>query len=281
MVPSFSDSGSSGAASAAAAPGNTSSANSSQSSGSSQASSSSQTSDPSPAAKRHARTSRVAGSAAAASGADGSGRDGTGGSGGRDKSARVPVAKGDAKAGAGRVAPAQPAPRFEIDQFAVEGADALRQFDVETAVYPFLGPSRTAQDVEKARAALEKSYHDRGYQTVSVSIPPQNPQGGIIVLKVAELKVGRLRVKNAHYYDIDKIKQRAASLKEGTLPNFNAVTSDIVALNQWPDRRITPALRAGVTPGTVDVDLNVDDKPPIHGSLEINDQQSPAPRCSV
>ncbi|MEW6438532.1 MAG: ShlB/FhaC/HecB family hemolysin secretion/activation protein [Pseudomonadota bacterium] len=176
-----------------------------------------------------------------------------------------------------KLAPAKPAPavHFEIDQFAVEGADTLRQINVEEAVYPFLGPGRTAQDVEKARAALEKSYHDRGYQTVSVSIPQQNPQNGVIILKVAELKIGRLRVKNAHYFDSDKIKRRAASLREGTLPNFNAVTQDIVALNQWSDRRVTPALRAGVTPGTVDVDLNVDDKPPFHGSLQIDDRQSP------
>jgi hemolysin activation/secretion protein len=180
--------------------------------------------------------------------------------------------KPETKAAQPKLAPVQ---RFEIDQFAVEGADSIAQIDVETAVYPYLGPARTAQDVEKARAALEKSYHDRGYQTVAVSVPPQDPKGGIIVLKVAELKIGRLRVKNAHFFDIDKIKNRAASLREGTLPNFNAVTQDIVALNQWPDRRVTPALRAGVTPGTVDVDLNVDDKPPLHASVELNDRQSP------
>jgi hemolysin activation/secretion protein len=82
-------------------------------------------------------------------------------------------------------------------------------------------------------------------------------------------------VKNSRYFDLDKIKDKAPSLKEGTVPNFNDVTKDIVALNQWPDRRVTPALRAGVTPGTVDVDLNVEDKAPIHGTLEVNNRQSP------
>ncbi len=82
-------------------------------------------------------------------------------------------------------------------------------------------------------------------------------------------------MKNARYFDLDKIKDKAGSLREGTVPNFNDVTRDIVALNQWPDRRVTPALRAGVTPGTVDVDLNVDDKVPVHGSLEVNNRQSP------
>jgi len=171
--------------------------------------------------------------------------------------------------------PAAPVARFDIDEYRVEGADALPQIEVEEAVYPFLGPRRTADDVEKARAALEKAYHDKGLQTVSVAVPQQDATRGFVVLKVSENKVGRLRVKGSRYFDLDKIKDKAASVKEGNLPNFNAVSKDIVALNQWPDRRVTPSLHAGVAPGTVDVDLNVEDKPPIHGNVEINNRQSP------
>jgi len=166
--------------------------------------------------------------------------------------------------------------RFDIDEFRVEGADSLPQIEVEAAVYPFLGPNRTSDDVEKARAAVEKAYHDKGLQTVGVSIPQQDAQRGFIVLKVAENRVGRLRVKGSRYFDLAKIKSKAPSVQEGTLPNIQAITKDIVALNQWPDRRVTPALRAGVTPGTVDVDLNVEDTLPLHGSLELNNRQSPS-----
>lgn len=172
-------------------------------------------------------------------------------------------------------AAAAAAQRFDIDEFRVDGADNLGQIDVEEAVYPFLGPNRTPDDVEKARAALEKAYHDRGYQTVSVGVPAQNVANRVVVLKVVEGKVGRLRVVNSRFFDTSKIKKNAPSLKEGTLPNFNDVTKDIVALNQWPDRRVTPALRAGAAPGTVDVDLNVEDKPPLHASVEYNNRQSP------
>lgn len=168
-----------------------------------------------------------------------------------------------------------PVQRFDIDEFRIDGADHLPQIEVEEAIYPFLGPDRTADDVDKARAALEKSYHDKGYQTVSVSVPAQNVASRLVVLKVTEGKVGQLRVKNSRYFDLARIKDKAPSLREGALPNFNDVTKDIVALNQWPDRRVTPALRAGVAPGTVDVDLNVEDKPPLHGSVELNNRQSP------
>jgi hemolysin activation/secretion protein len=187
-----------------------------------------------------------------------------------------PVAPNSLTQGAKPAPKAGPTEHFDIDDFAVEGVDTLPEIDLEEAIYPFLGPNKTADDVEKARAALEKAYHDKGYQTVSVSVPQQNAQAKVITLKVAELKVGRLRVKNSRYFDIDKIKATAPSLKEGTVPNFTAVTKDIVSLNQWPDRRVTPALRAGVTPGTVDVDLNVEDTAPLHASVEVNNRQSPS-----
>jgi hemolysin activation/secretion protein len=166
-------------------------------------------------------------------------------------------------------------PPFDIDEYRVEGADSLPQIEVEQAVYPFLGPNRTSDDVEKARAALEKAYHDKGYQTVTVAIPQQRANRGFVVLKVTENRVGRLRVKGSRYFDLDTIKSKAVSLQEGKLPNLDAVTKDIVALNRWPDRHVTPALRAGVTPGTVDVDLNVEDTFPWHGSAEFNNRQSP------
>jgi hemolysin activation/secretion protein len=167
-----------------------------------------------------------------------------------------------------------PVQRLDVFEFRIDGAHLLDQPEVEEAVYPFLGPDRSTDDIEEARAALEKAYFAKGYQTVAVEIPQQQVQDGVVLLKVVEGKVGRLRVNGSRYFSLDEIKEEAPSLAEGTVPNFNDVSKDIVALNQIPDRRVTPALRAGATPGTVDVDLNVEDTLPLHGSLEINNRYS-------
>ena len=164
---------------------------------------------------------------------------------------------------------------FFIREYRVKGAHLLSQLEVEEAVYPFLGPSRAAQDVEQARAALETAYRSKGYQTVTVQVPPQPAANGIVVLQVSETPIGRLRVKDSTYYSPRAIARQAPSLAEGTVPNFSAVTRDIVALNQLPDRRVTPVLHAGVEPGTVDIDLNVTDTLPLHGALELNNRYSP------
>ncbi len=166
-------------------------------------------------------------------------------------------------------------PRLYIREYRVTGATRLPRVEVERAVYPFLGPGRTSDDVEGARAALEKAYRDRGYQTVGVQVPQQSGRRGIIVLQVVEQKVGRLRVRGSRYFSSRAIKAGAASMAEGTVPNFTEVQRDLIALNKWPDRRISPELKPGAEPDTVDIDLVVKDSLPLHGSLELNNRFSP------
>jgi len=164
---------------------------------------------------------------------------------------------------------------FFIKEFRVEGVESLRRIEVEAAVYPFLGPGRTSKDVEMARAALEKAYLAAGFQTVGVEIPQQEPTGGIVHLRVVERAVGRLRVKGAVYSSPRKIKAMAPSIAEGKVINFNNVPHDIIALNQLPDRRVTPSLHPGVDPDTVDIDLQVKETLPIHASVELNNRYGP------
>jgi len=159
-----------------------------------------------------------------------------------------------------------------IREYRVRRNHLLENIEVEEAVYPFMGPGRSEQDIEQARQALEKIYKSKGYQSVYVQVPQQTGRGGLIILEVVEAPVGRLRVKGSRYFLPSKIKEQVPSMAEGAVPNFNEITKDIIALNRWRDSKITPELRAGVVPGTVDIDLNVEDKLPLHGSLELNNQ---------
>ena len=95
-------------------------------------------------------------------------------------------------------------PSFYVREYRVIGAKQLSPLEVETAVYPFLGPERTTDDVEQARAALEKAFKDKGFQTVSVEIPQQTGKHGIIFMRVTEAVVGRLRVKGSRYFFVER-----------------------------------------------------------------------------
>lgn len=164
------------------------------------------------------------------------------------------------------------AQHFDILEYVVDGNTALDVPSIEESVYPFLGEQRTAADVDMAREALEKAYQAKGFQTVQVVIPEQGVETGVIHLQVVENPVGRLRVVGSRFHSLEDIRQTAPSVAEGKVVNTNDVRNDIVALNRQADLKVTPRLKAGAAPGTVDVDLEVEDKLPLHATIEINNQ---------
>jgi hemolysin activation/secretion protein len=162
---------------------------------------------------------------------------------------------------------------FDIWEFAVAGNTTLESRVIEKTVYPFLGPGRSVGDVDKARAALEKRYQDEGYGTVVVNIPEQDVVQGLVRLEVIEGKVDRLVVSGATYFSPDRIRAGAPSLAQGSVPLLPQVQKELVQLNAGSsDRRITPVLRPGRYPGTLEAELKVDDELPVHGSLEVNNR---------
>ena len=62
--------------------------------------------------------------------------------------------------------------------------------------------------------------------------------------------------------------------KPGTVPNFDAVQKELALVDRGDDLRVTPVLRESGTPGQIDVDLDVQDRLPLHASLEINNRYS-------
>ncbi len=161
-----------------------------------------------------------------------------------------------------------------ISQFRIIGAKNLDTKKVQQAVYPFLGPGRLPADVDRARAALEKAYHDLGYRAVSVSIPVQRIRRGVVSLQVDEHPIGRIRVRGAKYTSPDVVRGQAQSLKEGALLDFEGLTRDNIAMNQSRDRKVVPDIVAGKESGTFDVNLKVEDHLPLHGNLEVNNRYS-------
>jgi hemolysin activation/secretion protein len=180
-------------------------------------------------------------------------------------------------------APPAPAPtpapvptHFEVRAIQVKGNTILPPEAVEEIVYPFMGPGRTPEDIEQARAALQKAFEQRGYATVSVFIPEQSVDSGVIRLEVQPQTIGTVQVAGGSRTSRDWVMSRAPSLQPGVTPNFTDVQRDIVGLNSSADRKVTPEVKAGVAPGTVDVVLNVEDRTPWHASAEVNNFSSAA-----
>jgi hemolysin activation/secretion protein len=164
---------------------------------------------------------------------------------------------------------------FKVLEYRIEGNRMLPAIRIEKALQPYLGEGKNIADVEAARGALEREYRDAGYLTVLVDIPEQTITSGVVRLKVAPGSVEKVRVVGSHYYDLGRILAKVSELGQDNVPYFPGVQEQMADANRQADLRVTPVLRPGMTPGKVAVDLRVEDKLPLHGSLELNNYAGP------
>jgi hemolysin activation/secretion protein len=162
---------------------------------------------------------------------------------------------------------------FDVLEYRVMGNTVLDGRDIERLLYPLLGKSKTLDDLKAARKALEDLYHERGYGTAFVDIPPQTVQDGLVRLHVTEGVLERRVVGGARYFPERDVIAQLPAATPGQVLQLSKLQDQLAAVNsQTADRQVVPVLKAGSEPGTVDLALTVNDTLPLHGSLELNNQ---------
>jgi len=164
---------------------------------------------------------------------------------------------------------------FAVTDYQVDGNSVLPSERVKAIVSNYLGPKQRMMDVESARSALEKAYREAGYPTVIVTVPQQTIENGVVRLTVIESRLGEIRVVGNRYFSKKTIFERLPSLKENILIYEPTFLRELNMANSNPDLQITPALVLGQKPGTVDLELAVKDRLPLHESIEWNNQGTP------
>lgn len=175
-------------------------------------------------------------------------------------------------------APREAPPTFMIAAIDVSGVTRLSNAEIEKLIYPHLGPDRTNEDVIAAQKALQDAYAAKGYEAVEVEIPVQPNETfsqGIVQLVVHETPLGKVQVVDARHHSAETARAQVPSLVEGQPINIAALQHDVAEANRFPDRQISPKFRPGAAPGTVDIDLQVEDSAPLHASVELNNDNSP------
>lgn len=162
--------------------------------------------------------------------------------------------------------------RFAVTTFLVEGNTILEQAKIDGLLESFKGGERQMKDVEQARVELEKLYHTAGYPTVLVNLPEQTIENGVVRLQVVEGHLLSITVTGNEYYSWSNIRGKMPSLTPGTLIYEPTFVKELAAVNGNPDLNVAPVLKPGEVPGTVDLELKVKDRLPVHGKLEADNK---------
>lgn len=172
---------------------------------------------------------------------------------------------------------AEAEPTFNIWEIRVQGNSLLDRKSIEETIYPHLGPDKTFADIQAARAALEQRYRDAGFPTVYVDVPEQNIRNGLVKVRVTVGRISRVRITGARYYSNGWIRENLPEASPGDAPRLARFNAQLAQLNsRSADRKVTPVLKPGKEPGTVELELKVKDELPLHAALEVNNRNTVA-----
>jgi hemolysin activation/secretion protein len=159
--------------------------------------------------------------------------------------------------------------RFDISRFDVAGNTFLSQADIDAALKPMTGKNRDFADVQRALEVLEALYHQRGYKLVTVQLPEQELNSGVVRLVVAPAKIGRITVSGNKFHDEANVRRSLPTLVPGQSPNLDRVSANLKQANEQPARRIAMKLQGGEG-DEVDARLEVSDEKPWKAMLNLD-----------
>lgn len=170
---------------------------------------------------------------------------------------------------------APPPMHFAVDRYEVLGNTLLPQTAVSKITSKHIGTNITFVEVAAAVKELQLEYHDRGYDTISVTVPQQKLTNGVFRLRVFEGKLAEIKVSGNRFFSSNNVMRALPGLTTNMYLNSKLMQPVLDMANQDKDRQIYPEIHPGPDPDTTSLVLRVKDQLPLHGKLEANNQSSP------
>ena len=127
-------------------------------------------------------------------------------------------------------------------------------------------------DIEAFRQRLLKDLQDEGYVFAAVSVYSQSLRSGVLKFRIYVGKKGEATVVGNRWYTARQILN-STSWKTGEQFNYRRLYSNLFNLNTKPDIRVNTKLIPKIGEHgqrTIDVEMNVIDKLPIHGAIRLS-----------
>lgn len=167
---------------------------------------------------------------------------------------------------------------FKVEKYLVSGNTLLvpEQIDKILTNHPAaFGTNVTFQDIRVALADLQMAYRERGFVTVSVSLPQQRLTNAEVKIQVTEGRLATIKIEGNKWFSTPNVLRALPSLHTNLLLNSHVFQRELDLANASRDRQLYPVIGAGPDPGTTELTLTVKDRFPLHVRGEYNDISTP------
>jgi hemolysin activation/secretion protein len=164
---------------------------------------------------------------------------------------------------------------FKVEHYVLEGNTVLPTNKVSQVLTPYTGPAVDIDKILKGVGELQLLYRRLGFATVAVTVPQQQVTNGVVRLKVTEGRVSEIHVNGNRHFSSNNVMRLFPGLSTNVILNTKWFQPELDRANVNPDRQIYPVIAPGQAPGETSLTLNVKDRLPVHGHVEINNIATP------
>ncbi len=172
-------------------------------------------------------------------------------------------------------APSTNGPVFEVKGYDLIGNTLLTTNQAELVLQPYIGTNITFDGIRSALGDLQTAYRERGFATVSVTLPQQTLTDKIVKVRVFEGRLAEITVVSNRFFSSNNVMRAMPSLHPGMILTAPVFQAELDRANANQDRQIYPVVEPGPIEGTTDLKLEVKDRLPVHAKTELNNQNSP------
>lgn len=152
-------------------------------------------------------------------------------------------------------------PSFTIRGFDLAGDNPLSSAEVSRVLAPYLRTDATIETLQKATAALEAAFREKGFVLHRVSLPPQEV-GGTVKLDIVKFVIGKVTIDGRQRFSEANIRASVPELAEGTAPNFRTLAVQTAIANESQGKRIQVALKESEEADKIDARIVVQESKP-------------------
>jgi hemolysin activation/secretion protein len=175
-------------------------------------------------------------------------------------------------------ATANAGPKFTVYNYEVTGNTLLPPKSISailTNVPGAFGTNVSFDNIRDVVTHLQTAYRERGYVTVAVDLPPQRLTNATVKVQVIEGRLDAITVKGNRYFSSANVMRALPGLHTNMILNGLTFQAELNRANANQDRQIYPVIDPGPEPGTSDLTLDVKDRLPFHGKIDLDNESSP------
>jgi len=166
-------------------------------------------------------------------------------------------------------------PRFTVIAYEIRGDTLLSTNTLMSIFAKHTGTNVTLSDIRQAATDMQMEYRNRGFPTVTVTIPQQQLTDGIVKIRVFEGRLSDILVTQNRYFSSNNVMRALPGLRTNIILNSALFQAELDRANANQDRQIYPMLQPGPEENTTALNLQVKDRLPLHAKVELNNQNTP------